>query len=1169
MQRVGIGGVLIMEVDQGAPKGPADFGGAAWRELFKHVCAEGHRLGLEINMNNDAGWCGSGGPWITPDLAMQKVVWSETNVAGPARFEAVLPQPKAVADYYRDIVVLAFPTPAGLARIEDVEAKSALVPRHIRVTADFESIPAEQVIAQASVVNLNSCVATNGRVIWDVPPGKWTIMRFGHTPTGADNHPAPEPGRGLESDKLSKVATEAAFNGLMKKLIGDSKALAGKTLVSTHIDSWETGSQNWTPQFREEFRQRRGYDPLSFLVVMSGRVVDSVEISERFLWDVRQTVSDLLVENYAGHLRHLAHQNGLRLSIEAYDGTPCDDLTYAGQADEPMAEFWSWGYNTAYSCVEMSSAAHVYGRRILGAEAFTANDQEKWLHHPATIKTLGDWAFCEGINRFVFHRYALQPWAARAPGMSMGPWGLHYERTQTWWDESAAWHEYLARCQYLLRQGLFVADICFLEPEGSPRRFSPTMPWRSGNTPDRPRYNFDGCSPQVLLTRMKVTDGRLVLPDGLSYRVLVLPQVETMTPRLLRRIKELVDAGATIIGPAPIKSPSLEGYPKCDAEVKALAAELWRTDGSTASVGRKQRGTKGAGHVLWNDSYKTSSPQKISRPIESAKWIWYQEGNPAVAAPVGERYFRRVLDLSGRPPIASAKIFFTCDNSFRMWINGAEAISGDNFNEVFTAAVSKLLKAGTNVLAITGVNGAEQPNPAGVIGVLQIRFADNSTFAVDTDARWEATRHPPAGWHNDPVEGDAWQPAMELGSFGMAPWGKLDKASPPPYVFPDFQAIAGLLQGMGVAPDFEGDSQLRFTHRQDGNTDIYFVANSQTNWLLANCAFRVEGKLPELWDPMNGRITRPALYREVDGRTLVQIPFEPAGSRFVVFRERSPFRGGTSVASSSPVVRVLPTNTLARVSLDEAYATLALDPGGSIGAAPAFELTADQSGHLDALVWCPGHYEIQPASGRAAVVDVSDLPAALELAGPWEVSFAQGWGAPDHARWDRLIDWTQSSDPGVKYFSGRADYVNSFTVPQSFFGPDQRAFLDLGTVDIIANVRLNGKELGTLWKAPFRVEITGAIKPGQNRLEVKLVNLWVNRMIGDEQLPEDSERNGNGTLKKWPAWLDADQPSPAGRFTFTSWRLWKKDSPLQPSGLLGPVKIIPAKVVHLRRESNQ
>ena len=188
----------------------------------------------------------------------------------------------------------------------------------------------------------------------------------------------------MECDKLSQAATDAMFAGLMGRLIADSKPLAGKTLVSTHIDSWETGSQNWTPKFRQEFQRLRGYDPLPFLPVVAGRVVESLEVSERFLWDVRQTVSDLLIANYAGRFRELAHRQDLRLSIEAYDGAPCDEMTYAGQADEPMAEFWSWGvgFNTAYSCTEMASAAHVYGKRILGAEAFTANDGEKWLHHP-------------------------------------------------------------------------------------------------------------------------------------------------------------------------------------------------------------------------------------------------------------------------------------------------------------------------------------------------------------------------------------------------------------------------------------------------------------------------------------------------------------------------------------------------------------------------------------------------------------------------------------------------------------------------------------------------------------------------------------------------------------------------------------------------------------------
>ena len=344
---------------------------------------------------------------------------------------------------------------------------------------------------------------------------------------------------------------------------------------------------------REEFRRRRGYDPLLLLPVMTGRVVDSLEVSERFLWDLRQTVSDLIVENYAGQMRTLANRHGLQLSIEAY-GEPADDIAYGGRADEPMGEFWSWAkYGAAESCTEMASAAHVYGKRIFGAEAFTATDAERWLSYPGNIKDLGDWAFCEGINRFVFHRYALQPWLNVRPGISMGPWGLHYERTQTWWEQSRAWHQYLARCQFLLQQGLFVADICYLQPEGAPRAFAP--PPRTGPPHTRPGYNFDGCTSEVVLTRMTVNDGRLVLPDGMSYRVLVLPDVERMTPGLLRKVKELIEAGATVVGGrAPQKSPSLTGYPACDAEVRQLA-DLWRgkvVTGQSAEQLLADRGVK-------------------------------------------------------------------------------------------------------------------------------------------------------------------------------------------------------------------------------------------------------------------------------------------------------------------------------------------------------------------------------------------------------------------------------------------------------------------------------------------------------------------------------------------------------------------------------------------------
>ena len=307
-----------------------------------------------------------------------------------------------------------------------------------------------------------------------MPEGKWTVLRFGHTSTGANTRPAPLPGLGLECDKLDKTALDAHFEKFLGRLMSDLGPLVGKSLTALHIDSWEMGPQNWTARFPEEFRRRRGYDLRPYLPIMTGRVVDSLEVSERFLWDLRQTVLELVAENHAAHLAELAHAHGLKLSIEPYDGTPCDDMTYGSRADVPMGEFWSDTFTTWFSCREAVSIAHTQGKRIVPAEAFTSADGERWQADPASLKALGDRAFCEGINRFVIHRYAQQPWNDRWPGMTMGIYGIHFERTQTWWDLSRAWMTYLARCQFLLQQGLSVVDLCFLLPEASPQVFRPS-----------------------------------------------------------------------------------------------------------------------------------------------------------------------------------------------------------------------------------------------------------------------------------------------------------------------------------------------------------------------------------------------------------------------------------------------------------------------------------------------------------------------------------------------------------------------------------------------------------------------------------------------------------------------------------------------------------------------
>ena len=593
MARNGVGGVLIMEVDQGAPVGPVDFMSDTWRDLFHHAVSEADRLGLEINMNNDAGWNGSGGPWITPEQSMQKVVWTDTPVPGARSYDGVLARPEAVADYYEDIAVLAFPAP-GTERTDNLPAKTCLTVGSARPEVG-RTAPEGAAVARARITDISDHMDGGGRLVWDVPPGAWTVLRIGHTSTGVVNHPAPATGTGLECDKLGKAGIEAQFAGMMARLIDDAGPLAGCSLTATHIDSWENGSQNWTARMPEEFQARRGYDMMPLLPAYAGFIVDSPEVTERFLRDLRQTVSDLVLENYAGHMKALANQQSLRFTVEAYGG-PCDDLAYAGRADEPMCEFWIGG-GAMDTCKRMASAAHAYGKTIVGAEAFTAADQERWLEHPATIKALGDRAFCGGVNRFVFHRYAMQPWRDRKPGMTMGPWGIHYERTQTWWGSTGPWHEYLARCQFMLRQGRFVADVCFLQPESVVNGYAAARV---------PGYDYDMVPAEVVLTRMRVDNGSLVLPGGMRYRVLVLPNDGFMTPVLLEKLRDLVRDGATVVGAPPAKSPSLSGYPACDNTVQRLAAEMW---GDCDGVVKTER-SFGAGRI-----FRGLSPEQVLRRL--------------------------------------------------------------------------------------------------------------------------------------------------------------------------------------------------------------------------------------------------------------------------------------------------------------------------------------------------------------------------------------------------------------------------------------------------------------------------------------------------------------------------------------------------------------------------
>jgi len=1115
MKRVGIGGVLIMEVDQGAPVGPVAFMSDKWRELFKHMVSEAHRLGIEVNMNNDAGWNGSGGPWVPLDKAMQVVVTSEKQVPGGVKFEGELPKPLVKDEFYRDIAVLAFPTakdPANLSyRIQNLTDKGmswgTTYASSVKATP-ASSVPAESVIARERIIDLTSQMDKDGKLTWDAPSlqgsasGEWTVIRFGHTFTGRKNHPAPATGMGPECDKLSKEGVEANYNGMIGKLVKDVGSLAGKTFATTHVDSWEVGAQNWTPKMREEFRRLRGYDMMTFMPVLTGRIVDNLEISERFLWDVRQTVSDLLAENYIGHLRKLANKDGLRLSMEAYT-TPANDLDVANYVEEPIGEFW-WpgGGGLFWSLKSMASAAHVNGQPVVGAEAFTADDGERWMAHPANIKALGDRAFCDGINRFIVHRYAMQPWVEdRRPGMTMGPWGLHYERTQTWWEDSRAWHKYVTRCQYLLRQGRFVADVLSLQSEEPMQRFKTLR--LSG-------YDYDGISPQAFLKNVTVKRGVLDLPSGMKYRLLVLPDVEAMTLQMLEKIEDLVEAGATIVGKPPAKSPGLSGYPECDAQVKRLVEKLW---GPGPETDRKV----GKGRVV---AGKTPSGVLTAMGVQ-----------PDFIASRPIRYIHRVMDDKDVYFIASADqqsveavcTFRVSGKSPEAWYPETgymEPISVFEESDGCTLIPLKFEPSGSMFIVFKKgkVKASEQIVSVKRNGKELVNMSLAGPKVENSDMTNTFTM---VAWVNPDIEITLPQETNDGLAANIVE--RNDVVYPPPghEVWTENNAGAGF----GVSKN----GVCVYEHGESYFPALLVHAAPVAGW--THVAVVYQDGAPSLY--LNGQFARKGL----KSRMIVHGGIGVSHDRAV-----KAFRG--QVAGLRQYPKVLTAEEIVKLAH---YKPAMPD----VIQEPAFDLVSQE-------ILQKGTYEIKTVDGKIRQVVASDLPEPLDIKGSWELNFTPGWGAPENVVFDSLVSWSEHSDNGVKYFSGTVLYrkVFDFTpLPMSNPLLKPAVYLDLGKVAVMAGVKLNGKDLGILWKPPYRVEITDAVKAGKNVLEVSVVNLMVNRMIGDELLPDDSERKEDGTLKKWPQWLLEGKPSPTGRFTFTSWRLWKKNSPLQESGLLGPVTI--------------
>jgi hypothetical protein len=853
----GFGGAIIWDVGslrdpkKIIPAGPAFLGPESVASI-SHAIDVADRLGLRLGLFASSSW-NAGGSWIEPENASRRLLCREIKAHGPGRIRTIVPLPEGVTDRRKDIAVLA-------------------------------------VAAGRPTMDISRYVDREGRLDWVAPAGEWRVMRFVASNTGQTLE-CPSPNSdGLIIDHLSREAARVHITHILDRILSARNAL--DALDTLMLDSYEVAEAvDWTDDFIDAFRKRHGYDPVPYLPALFDPTVPDAGVAERFLYDYRKTVSDLIIDNHFRTVRELLNKRGLRLLAEAGHGGSArvDALKALGSADIPMGEFWN--HQRFWVVKEAASAAHIYGKRIVDAEALTG--WRNWQEGPAEYKRRFDIALCAGLNHPTFHTFTHNPPAAGRPGFVYHA-GEHFNVNTTWWGQAGPLIEYMSRCDYLLQQGLFVADVAFYYGDQAPnlvpaRRIDPDIEPIYPDTAclhcGKPKpvqtssldlgYDHDYVNSEVILERMRVSGGRIALPDGLSYALLVLPDREDMPLAVLRKLGELVGAGATVVGRKPVRCPSLAGFPACDDKVRALADRIWGPcDGAAVKEHRY-----GKGRVVW----------------------------------------------------------------------------GVPLNDL-------------------------------------------------------------------------------LRDRGLGP---------------DFQAL-------GVA---NADRHVDFIHRATDREDIYFVSNSAGTAETFEAVFRVrEGRTPEFWDPASGTIVPCRSFARVEGGCQLTLDIPAYGSIFVVFRETP-----TPAAFLSP------------------------EP-----------LKAD------------------------------DRPA-ITVSGPWTVRFPPGWGAPESVLWNGLVSWTEADDPGIRYFSGTAAYTAEFDFGEQRLQEGRSWLLDLGKLREVAEVALNGRDLGILWKEPFQADITAALRAGRNILEVRVTNLWNNRLVGDLLDPAH------------------------GPFARTNMVLKTRD--LIPSGLFGPVTV--------------
>ncbi len=1099
MKKIGIQGAQLFDVSLGQPEGAISYLSPEWLELFNFAALEAKRLGLELAFHNCAGWSSTGGPAITPEYAMQKLVYTETIHKGTQVFKGQLPQPETNLDYYKDIAILAFPKPKSEERINDLDIKSLSGKVRNHLAPDNKPVSALAVVKKSDIIDLTSKMSDDGFLEWDAPAGEWIILRLGHTPSGAMNRFPSHGGHGLECDKMNSQAVDVFWEGGIQPIINRLDTLIGTVVTKCHIDSYEVGTANWTSDFANEFKRLRVYDCQLYLPALAGYYVESGEETERFLWDFRRTIGDLMAKHYYGRFSELCHQHGMIFSTEPYWG-PFDNMQVGETADIVMSEFWSGSLAFFDSPKFVASIAKLNGSPIAEAEAFTA--MGGWNEYPASLKAIGDLAWAQGINRFVFHSYVHQPWEVE-PGLTLGPFGIDFNRLNTWWDQGKSFMDYIARGQFMLQQGTSVADVLVFTGEASPNDGLLIPELKAMG------YDYDLIGKNKM-DELGVKDGLICTPHGVKYQALVLPETSWMTPELIEILEKLAKSGATILGTKPQKSPSLQNYPECDKQVAQLAKELWESNliKEGSAVDFLKNGTLPPDFSIENgsrenidyvhrktedeDIYFVANSKKESRK-ESCRFRVTGKQPELWNAETGEITKAAVWQDNG-DGTTTVSIPFEAEGS--VFVIFQETVSSNEHIESVEMELQiPTLEPLPNLKVIKAEYGTFLPD--GLVDVTEVLANSIQNNSLNVMANRELCDGDPApGYHKELrvkykigaviLEKNA----MERELLQVDASGKEDLKI--------LKAVFGKFEG-GV----------------DGipsNKPVYDVTEKVKSMLA-------DGVLEILVDDS--------------------------------------FLEGKNNFNTKKALRLI-------YSTNGEEKTMMVSNGGTIKLSQA---TSEpkliyKDGKVNWITPFSGNMTYRSATGKTKTVKVKSVPEPIVLTGAWNVNFPVKNGAPVDTTFDKLASWTTSSNNAIRYFSGTATYKKQFDVPAQFLKDSYSLLIDLGSVKEIAEVYLNGKNLGVLWKEPFRININDFVQAGTNTLEVKITNLWPNRLIGDEQLTLDYERKG-ANVKQWPQWLINQTERPTERVTFAAFKHWNKDSELLPSGLLGPVKIVVFKVLEI------